>query len=113
MRTGLTFFLVMLGWVIFRSNNLEQLQYYAAALIHPTSYAESYIDLTFDIFAAIITGTFLVFMPLLPRYLQFSALYQQWKGRLVLEDLVVGSLGLLTLCKVVGNSYTPFLYFKF
>ena len=111
-----TLLLIMLGWVIFRSNNIQQIQYYFKALSHPfiqgNAYA-SYIDVTPDIYATIAIGFLLALAPAMPLYARLADSYQHWEWRISVEGMMFGLLGFLAICKMVGASYTPFLYFKF
>lgn len=109
----ITLVLVMLGWIIFRCNDFQQVKQYFYAISHPLLQTTSYIDLTSDIFAIIMIGFILIFAPLTPLYARLSVAYPTWHGRISLEGMLYGMLGFLTLCKMVGASYTPFLYFNF
>lgn len=112
--TAVTLLLIMLGWVIFRSSNFEQIAYYFKALSHPFSLnTNAYIDVTPDIFATIIIGFFLSLAPMTTLYTRASTAYLSWQGRITMEGIIYGMLGFLAICKLVGASYTPFLYFKF
>lgn len=109
----ITFFFVMIGWVIFRSQSFNQMKYYFSALAHPAKHGSAYIDLTPDIFTAIIIGFCLVVIPLLPGYKQLVNLYQRSKIRVTAEGVLFSLIGFLSICKIVGTSYVPFFYFHF
>jgi alginate O-acetyltransferase complex protein AlgI len=112
----ITLFLVIFGWVIFRSNNTQQIKYYFIALMHPSSQSDhfsSYIDMTSDIFATIAIGFLLALAPISPIYVRSVAIYRNLSWRIYIESALYGMLGFLAICKMVGASYTPFLYFKF
>lgn len=110
---ALTLVLVMLGWVIFRSTNFNQVYYYFYALIHPHLLSSLYLDVTPDITATLLIGFTLALTPLLPQYTRLVAIYQSWQWRTTAEGIALGVLGFLAICKVVSSSYTPFLYFRF
>lgn len=110
----ITLLLVMLGWVVFRANNFTQMQYYFSALLHPSHISQAaYVDVTADIITAMLIGAFLILLPMLPRFSQWHTRYLSWEGRIPLEGVLFGTLGFFCLSKIVGASYTPFLYFKF
>ena len=102
----------MFGWVIFRSTDFQQLQYYSSALFHMNAQGKPYLEVTADIYLALALGASLALLPRLPGYGKWSLAYMHSPRRSSYEALAFSALGLLALAKVVGNSYTPFLYFK-
>lgn len=113
MRVTLTLFLIMLGWVIFRANDFTQMLAFFKALVNPTQTSHAYIDITSDIYFTILLGSFLALIPLSSYYHKLSLMYHTWKNKIIFEGIFFGILGFFTICKVIGSSYTPFLYFKF
>lgn len=111
--TAVTLFFVMLGWVIFRVSDFHQLVYYFSALFHPLSSTQSYIDITLDIKVALLLGTFLSIVASFPGFNKINQAYLAWNYRTQIEGFFYGIIGFLMICKVVGVSYNPFLYFRF
>lgn len=112
-QVSLTMLFIMLGWVIFRSSDFNQIQYYLHALFIPTNPGHSYIDVTLDLIAIILIGSLLIFIPLAPGYTKLATAYREWEWRVPLEGVLFSVLGFLAVCRVVGTSYIPFLYFRF
>jgi len=110
---AITFLLIMLGWVIFRSQSFSQIIYYFSALFHFSIQSTVFIDITPDRMTAILLGLGFIFATILPGYKQINPLYLQWNWRLHFEGFFFGILGLLSIAKMVGVSYNPFLYFRF
>jgi alginate O-acetyltransferase complex protein AlgI len=113
MRLAITLFLIMLGWVIFRSSDFTQMLVFFKALFNPFKTSQAYIDITSDTYFILIAGAFISLFPTTSYYKNISSRYLQWTWRINLEGILFGMLGLLTLCKILAASYTPFLYFKF
>ncbi|MDR3476821.1 MAG: MBOAT family O-acyltransferase [Gammaproteobacteria bacterium] len=112
-RAVLTLFFVMIGWVIFRSSNFDQIHYYLKTLINPMQSGHAYIDITPDIMLSILVGSTLALAALLPGYANISRVYANWHWRFSLESVVFSVFGFFCICKIVGVSFNPFLYFRF
>ena len=110
---SLTLLIIMFGWVIFRVSDLQQLRHYFVVLINPSIQNHSYIDITPNITAAIFVGSLLSLAAIMPGYTRVSATYGGWRWRQPVEGMVFGILGFFTICKIVGVTFNPFLYFKF
>lgn len=108
-----TLLFVMLGWVIFRSSNLNQIHYYFYALFHFKSSGHAYIDFTPDVITVMVIGIFLSTAALVPGFNLLNQAYLQWRLRTPLESLLYSVLGFAAFCKIVGVAYNPFLYFRF
>lgn len=103
---AITMFFVMLGWVIFRSNDFTQMKMYFYALSHISS-STSYIDITADIYFILIVSFILACTPKLDIQPKNSVL------SVPLYSMTCSILGLMAICKMIGTSYTPFIYFNF
>ena len=110
---AITLFLVMLGWVIFRSTHIEQAHYYLKALFNPTLTTKTFIDITPDIITAILIGAFISLGALTPGFNRINNAYLAWKWRGALEGILFGILGFFVICHIVGVTFNPFLYFRF
>jgi alginate O-acetyltransferase complex protein AlgI len=113
LRAALTLFFVMIGWVIFRSSNFEQIHYYLATLMSPMQHGQAYVDMTPNIVLAMLIGMTLALAALIPGYAHLHRYYINWHWRLPSESLVFSLFGFLCICKIVGVSFNPFLYFRF
>ncbi len=112
-RVMITLFLIMLGWVIFRASDFTQMLVFFKALFNPLKTTQAYIDITTDIYFILLVGIFISLFPTTNYYKNLSNHYLQWTSRISFEGIFFGILGLLSLCKILAASYTPFLYFKF
>lgn len=110
---SITLFFIMFGWVLFRSNSFDQAYHYLLLLFNPGSAANTYIDITLNITAAVVMGSLLALGGLIPGYQRMSQYYAAWSMRLTVESLLIGAFGFFAICKVVGVSFNPFLYFRF
>lgn len=113
MTVAITFLFIMFGWVLFRASNLHQMYYYLIALFHPRLPNHTFIDMTPDIYTAIMMGLLLIFAALIPGYERISQIYLQWHGRFYLEGFFYGIVGFFVITKIIGVSFNPFLYFRF
>ncbi len=113
MRIVVTLFLIMLGWVIFRAADFTQMLVFFKALFNPLKTTQAYIDVTPDVYFILFVGIFISLFPATSYYKKMTASYHQWSARITFEGIFFGLLGLLSLCRVLAASYTPFLYFKF
>lgn len=112
-RAALTLLFVMIGWVIFRSTSFDQLHHYLLTLFSPSLQSKAYVDITPDIVTAIIVGSILSLGALLPGYNRVSNAYGVWSLRVPFEGIIFGIFGFFAICKIVGVTFNPFLYFRF
>ena len=113
---GYCMFLVLLGWVLFRSKDLVQAGSYIANLFgfgadgFFSDYAWMFVKENFLVFVASILFT----IPIARTVNQH--LYEQKKGFRILEysyPLAMFLLVLLCLANLVKGTYNPFIYFNF
>lgn len=111
--TGLTFILVMLGWVVFRADTIRQAFIYyqgmaglnGFGLTDYLSWQISKVSLT-----ALLIGTIIVFIfPWGERRLKRKISTPQT----VWEQIGMSGLFTLAVIKLLAQSYSPFLYFQF
>lgn len=112
-RVFITLFLVTLSWVIFRAADFTQILSYFQALANPWQHTNHYIDITADVYFTILLGMSLALIPLSHHYEKLKHSYLAWKWHTHFEGFFFGTLGFLTISKIIATSYTPFLYFKF
>ena len=109
-----TLFLVMISWVVFRSDSLDRMGVMLGAMFSPwRSAAANTVWVSPDIVVSILAGTFLVFCPLLPPWQRALAWFGRWRWRV--EAVLAGNC--LSLLLVIGklstDSFRAFLYFRF
>lgn len=110
---ALTLPFIMIGWAIFRSSDFSQLENYLSALFNPLRHTSAYIDIPPNIIVALLLGSLLALGSLAPYFETISGRYKIWKWRSHCEGLFFGVLGFIAICKIVGVSFNPFLYFRF
>ena len=96
----MTFFLVTMGWVLFRSPSFDDaLQYYGSLFSGNSGVIE-----TFGITTVIIVGIITIIDPRYPHIFQKVSL----KSAITCSLLFIASL-----IMIAGNESSPFLYFQF
>ncbi len=107
-----TFFVVNIGWVLFRADNTIMGLRYIARMFLPWRYQQSQIAAwnymgAKTIFILICAVFGMGFIKLLPTKIQLL-----WKGSIV-ESLYCVSILILCLASIASNTYNPFIYFQF
>ena len=106
------FIVVNMGWLLFRSNSLDDLGNIINSFFHPRASTADFLAHNFSIIPYvnfIIIG--LIFM--FPIGKKFSGKLLSWKcGRLILDLILLALFG-LGICALVNSSYNPFIYFRF
>ncbi|MBV8101343.1 MAG: MBOAT family protein [Verrucomicrobia bacterium] len=110
---AITFLLVMISWVIFRSQSLDQIGFYLRAMFIPQSVEPTLLSVSPDIVWTLAAAYFIIFLPLLPRFEKVLAWYENLALRRTFE--LAGAYGLLlfALARIATFSYQSFLYFRF
>jgi alginate O-acetyltransferase complex protein AlgI len=113
MNVAITFCLVMISWVIFRSQSFDQIGFYLRAMFIPHSVEPTLLSASPDIVWTLAAAYFIIFLPLLPRFEKVLAWYENLALRRTLE--LAGAYGLLlfALARIATFSYQSFLYFRF
>ena len=101
---AITFFLVMISWVIFRAQSLEQIGYYLQAMFIPRSVEPTLVAVSPDIVFALGVAYFIIFLPLLPRFEKMLEWYESLALRRTSQ--LVGAYG---LCSCAGSNCDEFL----
>jgi alginate O-acetyltransferase complex protein AlgI len=110
---AITFFLVMISWVIFRSQSLDQIGVYLRAMFIPQSVEPTLLSISPDIVCILAVAYFIIFLPLLPRFEKILSWYEGLALRRTLELAGAYGLLLLALARIATFSYQAFLYFRF
>jgi len=124
---ALTFLLILIGWVLFRAENLRQIGAYLStmadlpSLVGKDSHSGRYIYFTNDLYLFLLLGLALSFAPVLWQNLSGTeapggiAMAARQKAAHQTVTRMVASLVLLILClaKIADATFNPFLYFRF
>lgn len=111
---AVTFFLVTISWVIFRSRDFTQMKEIFGKLFSPwASGTPSKIWFSPDIAAALILGFVLIFLPALPGWDGIAARYRDWRWRGVFELTASVPLLAISIVKISASTFNVFLYFRF
>lgn len=108
-----TFFLLIIGWVFFRSQSIDQAWFYQRALFTPMNPDGKLIYISNDIKFFAVVGLILSFLPLSDTYnhLKNNFLKSSWK--LELELTIAFLLCIISIGKISTMTFNPFLYFRF
>lgn len=105
LRIGITFHIVLFGWVIFRSSNLDNFFSIFRALFHNTG------SFTTEPLVFVMIGFSYItcFLP----YLVFKKIRRIWLACPAIVQGVIGSLVMLLLYNLSIEDAKPFIYFQF
>lgn len=110
----ITFFITMIGWVIFRAESFDQIKYYIKALFS-FNIQDYYIDkeFIFILFLAIAFSFFTIFKKGLEiqEFIFFKINYSN-KQYLMLGSLTL-TLFFLSVISIIASGFNPFIYFRF
>ncbi|HEY0789792.1 MAG TPA: MBOAT family O-acyltransferase [Chthoniobacterales bacterium] len=113
LNVAITFFLVMMSWVIFRCSSFAQVEGYFGALFDPGRTAPNLIWVSPDIALMLGIGLLISFAPLLPRFPALRASYDALRWKSLAELIGCFPLFLAALAKVSVSSFQAFIYFRF
>ena len=110
---SVTFFFLLIGWVLFRAQNIDQAGYYFSALFNPmlTEGKLVYIGNHVKFFAGI--GLAFSFLPVLELYKRFVNTFRQFSWNMELELTGAFLLYIISIGKISTMTFNPFLYFRF
>jgi alginate O-acetyltransferase complex protein AlgI len=107
-----TFFLVVLGWVVFRSGSLEQTVAMLHAMFVPTD-ERRYLYVKANQWFFLGLAALLCVVPWSGAYRRLVERYKAWRWRLAVENVALGAAAWLAIGKVFVAGFNPFLYFRF
>ena len=110
---AITFCLVMISWVIFRSQSLDQIGFYLWAMFVPQPVEPTLMSVSPDVICTLAVAYFIIFLPLLPRFERILAWYENLALRRTFELAGAYGVFLLALARIATFSYQSFLYFRF
>lgn len=110
--TGVTLFIVMIGWAIFRSDSPAHLMPFVSALFG-MSHAAVTLEIPPEVPLALAFGTLISLLPATGLYPRLIGIYEK---RLSLQALTAAALVLvyvLSVGRAVSVPFQPFIYFRF
>jgi alginate O-acetyltransferase complex protein AlgI len=110
---GITFVLTMFGFVIFRTETLEEAIHYYAALFVDRSSEAHWLYFTDDIYFYLGVGLVLSMLPTTSLYPKLVEFYKSLRYRLELTTLVAVLLFIFSVGQIASRNFTTFLYFRF
>jgi alginate O-acetyltransferase complex protein AlgI len=113
LNVAITFFLLMISWVIFRAQSLDQIGMYLRAMFIRQQVEPSLLWISPDIIFALVAAYFIIFLPLMPRFEKVLSWYEGLALRRTLELATAYGLLLFALARIAANSYQAFIYFRF
>lgn len=110
-----TFLVVMMGWVLFRLENLDQAWTFYGRLFAFDDWL--HVSLNKDFLLTLLVAVFFAFLPVIrpgQQWLEytFNRSTYTWKVH-VLWLLVMSLLFILSLSAVLASDYNPFIYYRF
>jgi len=110
--TGITLFIVMIGWAIFRSDSPAHLMTFVSVLFG-ASHAPATIEIPPEVPCALVVGAAI---SLLPATSFYPALIRSYERRASVRAMTVAALVLiyvLSIARSVAVPFQPFIYFRF
>ncbi len=107
------FFLTMIGWVIFRSETLDQVGWYMGALFRDAATLASGVELDLEVGLHVALGLLLSFAPAFPGFDRVVAWYSGLRYRDELATAFSILIFALSVGRIAGATFSPFLYFRF
>lgn len=107
-----TLLCVMIGWVIFRSSSLEQMQTFLSAMVHPAREG-TFIYVTNNVWAAIIVGSLISLVPAFSWYEIALKFWRSLNASLLIENWMLSAMSFFAILRLVTSKFNPFLYFRF
>jgi alginate O-acetyltransferase complex protein AlgI len=110
---AITFFLVMLSWVIFRADSLNRIGIYFRAMFIPQQVEPNLLWVSPDIVFTLAVAYFIIFLPLVPRYERVLSWYESLALRRTFELATAYGLFVFALARIAATSFQAFIYFRF
>lgn len=113
LNVAITFFLVLISWVIFRAQSFGQMASYLRAMFIPQQVEPIPLWVSPDIVLALVVAYFIICLPLMPRFERVLCWYEGLPFRRTLELSTAYTLLLLALARIATTSFQAFIYFRF
>jgi alginate O-acetyltransferase complex protein AlgI len=111
MGVTITFFLVTVGWVIFRATNLSQAFVMLRLLLEPSTSSGINLQLDDHAFFFVLVGVVVSFTPLPWVHRTFRALLDG--GALLVPEMLVLAASIWSFGRLFASTFHPFIYFRF
>ena len=111
----ITMFLVVIGWVMFDLNSVSGITSYLKAMFgmnRLSVFADSYTAYMFGSYKFLLIFGIIGATPVIYNFIKNVRLKLGKKGRIAVA-IYYGLIVVLSTAMLVGESYSPFLYFKF
>ena len=109
-----TFFVVVVGWTIFRAKTLDQAGAFFAAMAQPGLVGRAAGQfVTHDVTAGLIAAAVICALPRMPGFERLRRAAFTTPGRTVVIETAIALLFVLAVGKAVADPFKPFLYFRF
>lgn len=110
----ITLVLVMIGWAIFRAENIQQAWTFIITMFNPWDKGSSPVYITANIWFFMLLGAILSLVPAWPGFANAAERIKQLlRSGPELEWGLVAALFLVTITKIAAVTFNPFLYFRF
>ena len=110
--TGVTLFIVMIGWAIFRSESLGHLGSFLTALFG-FSPARTAIVIPADVPLTMILGAAIALFPATMFFEPLKSVYHRYGWLRLATALALVTLYVLAIARSVTAPFQPFIYFRF
>jgi len=110
----ITLLLVMIGWTIFRADNIQQAWGYILTMFNPWDEGSTFIYVTANIWFFMVLGIILSLVPVQKVFTWFS--HRIGKLQKITKEMELGLIVILfviTITKISAVTFNPFLYFRF
>lgn len=110
--TGITLFIVMIGWAIFRSESLGHLGPFLKSLFGLTSGATR-IDASLEVATTLAVGVIVSLIPATPILVRAQDWYagHQWAKQIAVAGAIL--LFVVAAARAIAAPFQPFIYFRF
>jgi alginate O-acetyltransferase complex protein AlgI len=109
---GFTLLCVMIGWVIFRSTSLTQIQAFFSAMVHPGREG-TFVYVTNNVWVAIIVGSLISIVPAFFWYETALKFWKSLRASLSVENWTLFLTSCFAILRIITSKFNPFLYFRF
>lgn len=116
-RIIISFFFVMIGWVLFRSNTLDFALGFIGRLFSFSGNNGLQLSFDYRFWSMMFIAIIISFYPLIRGFFENLLFYQklaQWnKTRLMFQGAILLVLLVICICDINGSDFNPFIYYRF
>jgi len=107
-----TLLIVMIGWVIFRTNSIGELTAYLIALV-PLGRPGAFLEMTPDVPLTVLIGSILSLLPATPLFPKLIGAYEKNIILRRLAEYGLVALFVIASARAIAVPFKPFIYFRF